>query len=167
MPVPDIIRDSFFGQIIYHASGRRLLQYPEERPDFILPERYAHTRPPRSSRTASPTPEVTGPSHSASTSASIRDEEKKEKQRYSVAEGTAEGTVDEEGTIAGDGEEDGDRPQESMLADEYFHSPPIHDVEKAQFAAEEAQRIEAAHHNHNIVEWYGPDDPDCPLNVGH
>ncbi|KAJ3528909.1 hypothetical protein NM688_g7930 [Phlebia brevispora] len=37
----DLVRDSFIGQLIYYASGRRLLNYPEDRPDFVLPERYA------------------------------------------------------------------------------------------------------------------------------
>lgn len=36
----DTFRDSFVGQIIYYASRRRLLQYPEERPDFELPDKY-------------------------------------------------------------------------------------------------------------------------------
>ena len=34
------LRDSFMGQIIYHASGRKLLQYPEEKPGFVVPEQY-------------------------------------------------------------------------------------------------------------------------------
>ncbi|ODQ65495.1 SCR1 protein [Nadsonia fulvescens var. elongata DSM 6958] len=35
-----ILRDSFWGQIVYHASGKKLFQNPEERPDFVLPEKY-------------------------------------------------------------------------------------------------------------------------------
>ena len=48
MRVPDIIRDSLFGQIIYHCSGRRFLRYPEEEPGFVLPAT-AHASRSRSS----------------------------------------------------------------------------------------------------------------------
>ena len=39
MAVPNIIRDSFVGQIIYYGHVRRLFQYPEEKPGFVLPEK--------------------------------------------------------------------------------------------------------------------------------
>jgi DHA1 family multidrug resistance protein-like MFS transporter len=35
-----IIRDAPFGQLVRYLSGNRLFQYPEERPDFILPKAY-------------------------------------------------------------------------------------------------------------------------------
>jgi MFS transporter, DHA1 family, multidrug resistance protein len=37
---PLLIRESFFGRIVYVSSGRRIFNYREERPDFVLPERY-------------------------------------------------------------------------------------------------------------------------------
>lgn len=37
----DIIRDAAIGQIIRWATNNRYLQYPEEKPDFELPEAYA------------------------------------------------------------------------------------------------------------------------------
>ncbi|KAM0741978.1 hypothetical protein ACQRIT_002155 [Beauveria bassiana] len=37
----DIIRDAAIGQIIRWATNNRYLQYPEEKPDFKLPEAYA------------------------------------------------------------------------------------------------------------------------------
>jgi DHA1 family multidrug resistance protein-like MFS transporter len=40
MPVPDLIRESFAGQLVYYVSGRRWLRYAEERKDFVLPSRY-------------------------------------------------------------------------------------------------------------------------------
>jgi DHA1 family multidrug resistance protein-like MFS transporter len=36
----DLIRDAAFGQIVRFITRNRLLQYPEERPDFVLPSYY-------------------------------------------------------------------------------------------------------------------------------
>ncbi|EGX94730.1 Major facilitator superfamily transporter [Cordyceps militaris CM01] len=38
----DIIRDAAIGQFIRFVTGNRYLQYPEEKPDFQLPEAYAN-----------------------------------------------------------------------------------------------------------------------------
>lgn len=34
------MRDAFFGRVVYHLSGKRLFNHPEERPDYVIPERY-------------------------------------------------------------------------------------------------------------------------------
>lgn len=34
------VRESFWGRIIYHASGRKVFNYPEEKKDYIVPEKY-------------------------------------------------------------------------------------------------------------------------------
>lgn len=36
MPLPALFRDAFVGQVIYLASGRRLLRRVEEQPDYVL-----------------------------------------------------------------------------------------------------------------------------------
>ncbi|KAL7422081.1 GTPase-activating protein [Cryptotrichosporon argae] len=36
----DTVRESFVGEVLYHASRGRIFSYPEERPDFVIPERY-------------------------------------------------------------------------------------------------------------------------------
>ena len=151
MHIPDLIRDSLVGQIIYICSGRRLLRYPEEQPDFILPEHYLGAtqtqRPPSATES--------------------------KKQRYSVTERTVEGTVA--------GSEEQEPPEESAFAQEYFHSSShhqpatplsphnssaIHDVEKAELAARtHAESVGEASNATVIVHWYGPDDPECPKNV--
>ena len=38
--IASLFRDTFAGLLIYRLSGRRLLQHPEERPDFQIPDRY-------------------------------------------------------------------------------------------------------------------------------
>ena len=36
----DLVRDSFIGQLVNRASGGRLLPYPDQRSDYVIPERY-------------------------------------------------------------------------------------------------------------------------------
>ena len=36
----DLIRDAPIGQIVRWITGKRILQYPQERPDFQLPAAY-------------------------------------------------------------------------------------------------------------------------------
>ena len=60
----DLIRDAPFGQLVRYFSKNRLLQYPEERADFQVPESYTHPhlakKSTRSSRRSS-TPRVVHP----------------------------------------------------------------------------------------------------------
>ncbi|KAJ3532404.1 hypothetical protein NM688_g7428 [Phlebia brevispora] len=156
MPVPDVIRDSLFGQIVHYASGRQLFQYPEEKPGFILPARY---RPP-TSRSLS---EDITPSHRSSRTAIVTaksGDSTPRKAPVSIAESEVRGA---------DSEDTAEPPQESTLAQEYLHHPTPHevphDVEKAMSAILDTQPAHAAHHDPNIVDWYGPDDPEAPSNV--
>lgn len=41
MLTPDLVRDSFVGQLVYYGSGRHIFRYDEEKPDFVLLEEYA------------------------------------------------------------------------------------------------------------------------------
>ncbi|EGW30874.1 multidrug resistance protein 7 [Spathaspora passalidarum NRRL Y-27907] len=38
--VPTLIRDSFVGRLAYQLSGHKYFSYPEEHPDYIVPEKY-------------------------------------------------------------------------------------------------------------------------------
>ena len=38
----DLIREAAIGQIIRYVTAKRFFKYPEEEPDFIVPEAYAH-----------------------------------------------------------------------------------------------------------------------------
>jgi DHA1 family multidrug resistance protein-like MFS transporter len=39
----NIIRDAPIGQLIRYVTGNKVFQYPEEKPDFVLPNYYLHT----------------------------------------------------------------------------------------------------------------------------
>ena len=35
-----LMRDTFFGQVVYMATGGKVFKHPEDRDDFVVPERY-------------------------------------------------------------------------------------------------------------------------------
>lgn len=35
-----LVRDSFFGRMVYHASNHRLMTHPEEQPGYVVPDKY-------------------------------------------------------------------------------------------------------------------------------
>lgn len=47
----DILRESTVGEILNRISGGRILPYPDQRPDFVIPERYLATFSPASAST--------------------------------------------------------------------------------------------------------------------
>lgn len=130
--VPDLVRDSFLGRTIYLLSGRRLLQYPEERRDFVLPKSFEtpshlRTRPTTSS-------EVRPASSSGSSSSSV----------------TANPRQSEATAVA-----DQPRPQDIEKQQKHF----VDGAPSSQTAEHDADDQDP-----NVVDWYGPDDPECPSN---
>jgi DHA1 family multidrug resistance protein-like MFS transporter len=119
--VSDLFRESFVGQLIYRLSRRRVLQYAEEKPGFVLPERYRqHEKP--STRTAS-SHASSDPDHSRRSNA-----------------GTL---VDQPIATNGDVEK----------------GPKVPQNESEERSPEEEEKWR------NPVDWYGPDDPENPMNV--
>lgn len=146
MPVPELIRDSFIGQLVYYASGRRLFNYLEDRPEFILPVKYEFA----TSRLDTP------PSDASSDNATLSDRRKGDQM---VTEKKPE-TVTERPVLTTD------RPEleESTVGQELLRSP-TRDVEKGKLAEEQQKRAEEDQENPFLVTWYGPDDPESPQNV--
>lgn len=131
MPVPALIRDSFFGQLVYYASGRRYFRHEEEKPGFVVPERYTNTR--RESNSGDGSENATLSERRATSSEKPQsDKEKTKNQDVTVTERVDAG-VDVTGT---------DRQLE-----------------------EDVERGEVLKDDPNLVDWYGPDDPEHPFNV--
>jgi DHA1 family multidrug resistance protein-like MFS transporter len=42
---PDLLRDSTFGFLVNYASGGRLFPYADQRPDYVVPQRYLQQPP--------------------------------------------------------------------------------------------------------------------------
>ena len=147
MTVPDIIRDSFVGQIVYYASGRRLFQYPEEKPGFDFVEQYTTAvNTPSTPRSRSPTPKGVSSRRNSVSDKELSDSDKKSQSSVTVAvipnNDEAKHSVGQE---------------ESTVGQEYLHP----DVEKGALPSD----VVGDAFNPNIVTWYGSDDPELPTNV--
>jgi DHA1 family multidrug resistance protein-like MFS transporter len=119
--VNDLFRESFVGQLIYALSRHKFFQYEEDKPGFVIPERYQpqqKTNPVRQS------------SQESSSSA---------QPRRSEARTLVDGAHDTE---------KGPKPSSGSDA-----------------AMKEKTRDEDEQKWRNTVDWYGPDDPENPMNV--
>ena len=140
MPAPGVIRDSFFGELVYNLSGRRKFRHIEEMSDFEVPkafdESYADMNPSRSS---------------SRTNTFV---ERPADEESGVYNGDTEERRSQ--TLGPDTSYNGDEPRasEDRPAEKGVH------VEKRE-ADIQPDVTESL-----IVDWYGPNDPECPRNVG-
>ncbi|GFZ49505.1 Caffeine resistance protein 5 [Saitozyma sp. JCM 24511] len=133
-------RDSFIRQIIYFASGRKLLQHPEERPGFVVPDKYR----PREKQARSP--------NTASLSDAGADGVGPVEKRRPVDAG-AGATAAAPGAGAAPGAAGRDVETQSTSRESEASDRTV--VEGNAPLSEE---------DGNIVTWYGPDDPENPKN---
>lgn len=135
MPVHSIVRDSFLGDVVRLVSRRRLLRHPEEYPDFVIPD----------SKLAANI-DVGGarrPSAQVDSESSTLNERA---PRDSLSDGSA--------TAHGHGR-----------SDAAFSAAPNAEKGKANVEQVERQPDDNDNGGPVIVDWYGPDDPECPRNV--
>ena len=175
MSVPDLLRDSFFGRVVYYASGRRVFRYPEEKDGFVLPPRYAgvsHHLPPHSAQSRRS-------NSSARTSYSATLLEERRAVRPDTDVGTGPTLSEKPAEVSPNALTPPNEPQsekgriiqvhqspnlprhESTAAEEVLH---LHGRDDEELGATERQFSEKAE-NPYIVDWYGPDDPESPQNV--
>ncbi|KAI0339259.1 MFS general substrate transporter [Trametopsis cervina] len=150
----DVVRESFFGQLVYHATGRRKFRYEEDMPDFVLPAKYAHLlRKERHSETSS---RSDGSTLAAEPS----------------ARGGPERPVDERSQANTAGDETPDRRDSATFDEEQsrnsYSMKPIAtgvvDPEKGTFAEIQARKVEEEQRNPYIVDWYSDNDQENPRN---
>lgn len=143
MPVaPAIVRDSFIGTFVYYASGRRFFTHPEEQPGFVLPDKYFK---PTQQRDRSDTSSPEKPS-----TATISD---------SAPPGADSSAAQ---PAPGDGPHDSPAAKASTLRLSYDHA----DLEKdGEGKLKHTEGHVGQPQDNEIVDWYGPDDPECPQNV--
>jgi MFS transporter, DHA1 family, multidrug resistance protein len=171
MPVPDLVRESFLGQFVYYISGRRWLQYAEERPDFVLPMRYQKAQQIRDNEKSSSStparhtrPGRDRPPPRLSTSSNA-----------SAAQRTSTPRRSEAATLV-DADHEHNRPPQP--SDTEAAAPPIggdpadgpvpgNDAEKQKVGASKEEEREKWDDQDwlQMVDWYGPDDPEHPMNV--
>ena len=142
MPTSDLVRESFVGQLIYHLSGRRFLQYAEDRPDFELPEKYAVL-----SRNGNRT------NGANSETATLVPESKQDEKSKRPESGVSVSTTTPEPIQS-------NRLTESNMAAQQANPPT--DVEKGK---SNVIHRKTEVDNPYLVDWYGPNDPEYPRNV--
>lgn len=136
MPVPAVVRDSFLGTLVYFLSERRLFRHPEERPDFVLPEKYAKACQDLPTQQGG---DSDASSQTRSDAATVVDSSRSERDsdgNNRTAETSSQTTA---------------RPSSDNV-----------DLEKGQKG--KVSQKETVTEDNNIVDWYGPDDPECPRN---
>ncbi|KAI0777953.1 major facilitator superfamily domain-containing protein [Irpex lacteus] len=163
----DTVRESFVGQLIYYASGRRIFRYDEDMPDFVLPEKYAKlVNRPRDSEVA-PDSEASTLAPRGSMSTALDNDQPEQSRRKSMSE-KSQAHVQTIETPSAD-EDDGDaRTSDVDVARTKQTMGPFTtgaaDPEKGNIAQVEQRRVEEEQENPYIVDWYGPNDPENPRN---
>ncbi|KAH9831156.1 MFS general substrate transporter [Rhodofomes roseus] len=161
MHVPDLVRESTLGQIVYYVSGRRLFRYAEEKDDYQIPERYARasaTAPLNEKSAARPSSSSTRPPSDSGTAVSdqaggmLRRRNSGQSRTSDQSQPSDRSTLVNQDAAGQSGlrpKKQGD-PEEGML-------PP--EVQQNQAAEVREEKVNA-----NLVDWYGPNDPECPMN---
>ncbi|KAK9474971.1 major facilitator superfamily domain-containing protein [Dipodascopsis tothii] len=117
--VLDILRDSFFGQVVYYASSHKIFRYAEDQPDYVIPAKYLGD----SGRTSSVSTEVTTaaqekPDDAASHSiAGSAQSEATIQTQTPVAAADLEKNAEPEGDIAYQEAHDTDVPEGKIVVD--------------------------------------------------
>ena len=156
------LRETAFGQIVRYASRNRLLKYPEELPDFVVPYCYCDG----SARTA---PKVTRSSSQTSTPPETIPKEPEE-----VEEQTAEPDLEKQDSAL----EDDDRSVQSAIRlartktreDTVPYSEARFEVDRAaSLARTKSVPIQPTITSTGdiLVDWYTTDDPANPQNWSH
>ena len=162
MHVPDTIRESFVGQLIYHLSGRRYFRYAEDCPDFVLPDHYAKLIERPENRTSN------SETRSNSDTLTLADPYAAEKAKGPKADNTKNGVEVTERQNSSNGSEsetleEPPRTQETMQ----LATAGAADPEKGTYAQAQERKLEEERRNPFIVDWYSPTDPENPRNVRH
>jgi MFS transporter, DHA1 family, multidrug resistance protein len=161
----DIVRDSVVGQIINYLSNGRLLPYADQKPGYVVPEKYRLQSAPIS-RTAtiadvyiSSPPEkglssdnVSRPAASASPEIGIATTNTSVRTLHPDINATSSENGKESRPQTGDSDEKGDLEKGSEL----------YETLREDLAIGKLEPDGEVKKGHDLVDWDGPDDPDNP-----
>lgn len=156
----DILRESTLGEVANRLSGGRLLPYPDQRPDFVIPEKYLASSPLSAATTRATAPNDEKSSTENSNPADADDKKNRESTWTSdaptripsseaIAVSSAKAGVEQRLKAL-----DGVTPEE--VAQDLEAQP--RELEKAL----EVAQVEIG--NYILVDWYDEDDPENPKN---
>ena len=144
--MPDLIRDSGFGQLVRWATRGHLYQYAEERPDFQLPESYRNLALQVNTFGGLGEKEAALPLPSSSSSEAPKDEEATLNSATPSPSRSVNG-------VATDNED------------------PDRDLERAETTPDELEKVTSkpiaptrTKDGVILVDWYSTDDPEMPQN---
>jgi MFS transporter, DHA1 family, multidrug resistance protein len=164
----DVIRDSFFGQVVYYVSAGRLFRHPEDMPGFVLPEKYARLiNTGRDSETSSQSNASTLTPRD-STIIAVQ-ESPKDSRRPSLDEKT-QVKVQEKNTPNASGEvvSQGVVDVADAASTKQTMTPlamSVADPEKGIIVQVQQREIEEELQDPFIVDWYSPNDRENARNV--
>ena len=157
MTVSDLVRDAAFGQVIRWVSGKRLLQYPEEKADFKLPDTWLNVAKEEAGAGPSSRPEFfesqTRPS--SSSGSNLPDEENQLEKAETSASREEGQTAELRLSRTKTREETIPYTQERLDADEQ------HEIEKVKSIPIVPRKTSDGA---ILVDWYYTDDPANPQN---
>ena len=161
MPVPEVIRESFVGQLVYRFSGRRYFRYAEDDPNFELPEQYARLINRGSDDVLN---SETRSNSDAGTLADPGQTKKSALQSEEKAKATVEVTERRDSEPRSEAETAIETHSRDDEVTE-LTTAGVLDPEKGKY--KELQRREAEEESRDpfIVDWYSPTDPENPRNV--
>lgn len=147
MPAPALIRDSFFGQVVYELSRHRFFQHPDEQPGFPFElEQFKKSPSPSGNNTINSSQTTI---ENVTLTDRPEDEESRLPQRIS--------TISQITVVAND--KDSERtPLPRSKA-------PVALQDELLMAEAEKPEVQRQISESRIVTWYGPDDGDNPQNV--
>ncbi|CAO1637861.1 unnamed protein product [Parajaminaea phylloscopi] len=151
----DSFRETICGQIIYRASGRKLLRYREERPDFVVPEHFKSGYKEGLEEKKQRKRALGG--NPITTPGGDRFFDAHHDERSILGAQTPGGESTGSSHTAASPEESGDR---SKALEENRSGA---DGEKAKQAGKDGAQQEEEKDPY-LVDWYGPDDPEHPFN---
>lgn len=145
----DILRESTVGGLLNRVGGGRILPYPDQREDFVIPERYLATSSPPSTSSSAPISRV--PSETT-LCAQEKDTETEGSEITATCTPTATTPSPTAMKITGTGIKV--EKFDTIASDATLEAGPEIVIEKVLSDTK----------GYQLVDWYGNDDPENPRN---
>lgn len=166
----DTFRETLFGQIIYYASGRKVLQYQEEKPDFVVPERYQRGYKEKFGQGIASNEKVLGGGEKRERGSPVttpggdrffdaHHDERSLREAEGVTPGAA-ASIPPSTPAAQAGQGDSERSSQRTLGGEDSRDVEGGKPQEQEQSLQEDQKKQDPY----LVDWYGPDDPENPVN---
>lgn len=171
----DLFRETVAGQLIYYGSRKKVLYYPEEDPNWIVPSRYTGSivsdasrqpsRQPSPAQLALPASRASSQQSHSETFYTPREEVDQPLQRTAsrlpvIQDGRSGSHSSTETAVLSQKKRGKGTPQGGG----HRHHEPTETSRVWEEEVRTADNTPSLPKDPNCVDWYGPDDPDNPRN---